>query len=298
MKHLFVTILFLCAVNLNLSAQEVTYDPCGELRVAMLTADRLLFEGKLDEALTKLNKFKNDPEMQNCPEMKDGVVDYKMKEIQKKIAERDGQKPPQQTNTTSTSSLTSYKQCPDGNHPHLIDLGLPSGTKWACCNVDAKNPEDYGGYYAWGETVEKEAYTSQNYQFKKDKKGKKFLSLGSSICGTQYDVAHVKWGGLWQMPTLDQIKELKDKCKHEWTTQNGVEGRKFTGPNGASIFLPAAGYRNGAGLNDSGTYGYYWSGTQNASFEYYAYYLYFSSDNANTFYGDRSYGRSVRPVAR
>ena len=82
MKHLFLTIMFLCAVNLNLSAQ---YDPCGELRVAMYNADRLVFEGKLDEALTKLNKFKNDPEMQNCPDMKDGVVDYKIRDIQEKL---------------------------------------------------------------------------------------------------------------------------------------------------------------------------------------------------------------------
>ena len=193
---------------------------------------------------------------------------------------------------------TSYKTCPDDNHPHLIDLGLPSGTKWACCNVDVKTPEDYGGYYAWGEIATKSKYTSKNYLYKANKKGTEFQDLGASICGTQYDVAHVKWGGSWQLPTKEQIEELLDKCnKGEWTTQNGVEGRKFTGPNGRSIFLPAAGLRDGTGLDGSGSYGDYWSGMQSASYSYPACYLFFNGGLAGCLIYDRFRGRTVRPVA-
>ena len=191
---------------------------------------------------------------------------------------------------------TSYKQCPDGNHPHLIDLGLPSGTKWACCNVDAKTPEDYGGYYAWGETTTKSEYTWKTYKHC-DGDYDSCHDLGSSICGTLYDVAHVKWGGSWQMPTKDQIIELEDKCKHEWTTQNGVKGRKFTGPNSASIFLPATGDRDGTVLYYSGSNGDYWSGTQSTSDSVNAYYLSFGSGTADWYYYNRYGGRTVRPVA-
>lgn len=122
--------------------------------------------------------------------------------------------------------------------------------------------------------------------------------LGSSVCGTQYDVANVKWGGSWQMPTSDQIEELLDKCKSEWTTVKGVSGRRFTGPNGGSIFLPAAGYRDGAALGCRGTYGNYWSGTQTTSSSNDAYYLGFNSGGAYWSSSHREYGRSVRPVSR
>ncbi len=191
-----------------------------------------------------------------------------------------------------------FTRCPDDNHPHLIDLGLPSGTKWACCNVDASKPEDYGGYYAWGETTTKSDYSWSTYKHC-DGSSSSCHDLGSSICGTQYDVAHVKWGGPWQLSTLDQIKELLDKCnKGVWTTQNGVEGRKFTGPNGGSIFLPAAGYRNGTDLDSHGTHGDCLSGTQDSEREGGAYGLGFSSVGAGWGGAYRYYGQSVRPVAR
>ena len=285
MKQFTITLFFLCAFSVHLSAQPVvSYDPCGELRVAMLTADRLVVEGKLDEALAKLNKFKNDPEMQNCPEMKNGVLDFKINDVKERIEKRDGPK------------LPSYKTCPDGNHPHLIDLGLPSGTKWACCNVDASKPEDSGGYYAWGETTTKSDYSWKTYKHC-DGTEKSCHNLGSSICGTQYDVAHVKWGGTWQLPTKEQFEELLDKCnKGEWTTQNGVAGRKFSGPNGASIFLPAAGSRVDTGFNCSGTYGFYRSGTQYTSNSPYS--LNFRSADAYGKGGSRFPGCTVRPVAR
>ena len=94
----------------------------------------------------------------------------------------------------------SYITCPDNHHPHLIDLGLPSGTKWACCNVGADTPEAYGGYYAWGETEEKSTYSWSNYIHCNGSR-ETVHDIGSDIAGTEYDVAHVKWGGSWVMPS-------------------------------------------------------------------------------------------------
>ena len=195
--------------------------------------------------------------------------------------------------------------CPNDNHPHIIDLGLPSGTKWACCNVGATTPEAYGGYYAWCETEEKSTYNWSNYKYWTDNNGdgsvdeNEVTNLGSDIAGTQYDVAHVKWGGSWVMPSLDQIKELVYNCTYSWTTMNGVQGCKFTGPNGSSIFLPAEGYRWNDGLINNGNYGYYWSSTRHPSYSGRAFDLYFTSNSAGWRYNYRLYdGRSVRPVSR
>ena len=191
----------------------------------------------------------------------------------------------------------SYLTCPDDNHPHLIDLGLPSGTKWACCNVGAENPEDYGGYYAWGETEEKDYYSWDTY-IHCDGSPSTCHDLGSDIAGAQYDVAHVKWGGSWVMPSKVQQDELRFNCTYTWTTLNGVSGGQFTGSNGGSIFLPAAGYRWGDNLSDAGSRGYYWSSTQNPSRSNGAYYLYFNSGYASWSGNNRDYGRTVRPVSR
>ena len=149
----------------------------------------------------------------------------------------------------------TLSECPDVNHPHLIDLGLPSGTKWACCNVGASKPESYGGYFAWGETAEKNIYDYDNYIYD---------SYHEEISSTIYDVAHVKWGGSWQLPTLAQFKELKDKCRYEWTSVNGVEGARFIGPSGRSIFLPSAGWKDSEHYfsNIEGAVGYYWLANQ------------------------------------
>ena len=191
--------------------------------------------------------------------------------------------------------VIAYTSCPDSHHPHLIDLGLPSGTKWACCNVGASKPEDYGGYFAWGEITEKSTYTSDNYL---DGKGTSY-DIGKDIAGTQYDAATANWGSPWVMPSLDQMNELKNNCTSEWTTENGVNGRRFTGSNGASIFLPAAGCRWGDELHYAGSYGYCWSSTLSESNTNVAWYLYFYSGNVSTsnYYG-RFRGRSVRPVRK
>jgi hypothetical protein len=184
--------------------------------------------------------------------------------------------------------------CPDSNHPHMIDLGLPSGTKWACCNVGAHAPEEYGNYYAWGETQPKSVYNSDTYAYYNNSTG--WVNIGSDIAGTQYDAATANWGAPWRMPSLEQCKELINNCSSEWTAQNGVKGRKFTGPNGGTVFLPAAGNRWYGELDGAGSDGGYWSSTLYESYQYYAYYLYFGSGNASWGIDYRYCGRSVRPV--
>ena len=174
-----------------------------------------------------------------------------------------------ETGKGDMGGLKTYAKCPDDRHPHLIDLGLPSGTKWSCCNVGASTPEGYGGYYAWGETEEKSVYNWDTYLYY-NKQEKKCIPIGNDISGTKYDVARVKWGAPWRMPTLKEIQELRSNCTREWTQQNGVNGIRATGPNGNSVFLAAAGYPRGEYLGSEGSCGYYWSGTLNSSSEGYA----------------------------
>ena len=178
-----------------------------------------------------------------------------------------------------------------------IDLGLPSGTKWASWNIGASSPEEYGGYYAWGETEEKEYYDWSTY-IHCDGSSENCHNIGDDIAGTKYDVAHVKWGFLWRMPSSEQIEELFMNCKSSFTTQNGVNGQLLTGPNGATIFLPAAGGRWLGGLNYAGSLGYYWSSTRKPNSVSNAYDLSFQSGDwgwgADS--GYRSSGFSVRAV--
>ena len=186
-----------------------------------------------------------------------------------------------------------YLYCPDDNHPHMIDLGLPSGTKWACCNVGATIPEGYGGYYAWGETEGKDLYSNTNYQFDKYS----LQNLGNDIASTQYDVAHMKWGGNWRMPSEDDFHELVDNCRYNVTEKDGVEGGLFiSGINGCRIFLPMA----GNGYDDKIGYGIsaYWSSTQMERGEGYSYPIRLAVYNSNPNIQTGSFwrGHSVRPV--
>lgn len=185
--------------------------------------------------------------------------------------------------------------CPDSHHPHAIDLGLPSGTKWACCNVEAKTPEAYGGYYAWGETSEKSEYTWENYAYYNSSTDN-CVNIGSDIAGTAYDVAHVRMGGSWRMPTLEQQQELINHCTRQWTTQNGINGTLVTGPNGSQLFLPAAGFRWCGVLGYAGEDGDYCSSSFNPSNGYGAFYLFFYSGGWNWGSSGRSDGFSVRAV--
>ena len=147
------------------------------------------------------------------------------------------------------------------NGYEYVELGLPSGIKWATCNIGATKPEEYGGYYAWGETEEKSYYDWDTYKWCNgtyNSLTKYCTDSGSgrvdnkTVLDPEDDVAHIKWGGSWRMPTRDEIKELNDNCTWQWTTLNGVNGYRVTGPNGNSIFLPAAGYCYGTELSCRG----------------------------------------------
>jgi len=187
----------------------------------------------------------------------------------------------------------AYLTCPDDHHPHLIDLGLPSGTKWACCNVGASAPEQYGNYYAWGEIQPKAVYNWDTYQYYNDNTG--IVNIGSDIGGNpNYDAATANWGAPWRMPSIAQMQELLDYTTSTWTTQNGVYGRVFIGPNGGGVFFPAAGLRFDS-ERDVGIFGYYWSSTpsdEDKACDLNIHTTFANLDGINPRYG----GRSVRPV--
>ena len=153
----------------------------------------------------------------------------------------------------------------------MVDLGL--SVCWADCNVGANSPEEYGGYYAWGETEEKAKYDWDTYKFGNVVKYKMKIDQRTCRCikdasktqlDDEDDVAQVKWGNNWRMPTYPEIKELVNECSWEWITVNDVTGYKVTGPNGNSVFLPAAGFYTSSKGNDCSQVhlcsemGYYW----------------------------------------
>ena len=187
-----------------------------------------------------------------------------------------------------------------------VDLGLPSGTLWATCNVGADSPEEYGDYFAWGETVSKDYYDWTTYKWcngsmegiTKYSYGDNGFADFKSELDPEDDVAYVHWGPSWRMPAKAQQDELREHCTWTWTTLNGVNGCLVTGPNGNSIFLPAAGYRwkeilLGVGEDSDGIY---WSRSLNFVLSEVAYCLYFNSDNSGRSCNDRSLGFPVRAV--
>ena len=179
---------------------------------------------------------------------------------------------------------------PTINGYEYVDLGLPSGLKWATCNVGASSPEDYGDYFAWGETSPKAEYTWENSVTG----GEQMSDISGNA---QYDAAAANWGGSWRMPTKDEMQELVDYCEWEWTQVNGVNGSKVIGPNGSCIFLPAAGRRHGSSPSDAGSCGLYWSSTpSDYDDDGYAYYLYFDDGLEHVYSNLRYLGHTVRPI--
>jgi len=192
----------------------------------------------------------------------------------------------------------------EDNHHDYVDLGL--SVKWATCNVGADSPEDYGDYFAWGETQPKSDYRWSTYKWCRGNEDNltKYCtkrSYGKVDNNTQLDLsddaARVNWGGSWRMPTHDELTELRKECKWTWTTQKGVNGYKVTSKtNGRSIFLPAAGYRGGSSLSLAGESGGYWLSSLGVVDPSLARYLYFNSSLVDRNFNGRDYGRSVRPV--
>lgn len=197
----------------------------------------------------------------------------------------------------------------DNSTGDWVDLGLPSGILWATRNVGATSPEDYGDYFAWGETSPKSVYDWSTYRY----------SYCNSGCLTKYcnyssygnngftdnlttlqagdDAATANWGGGARTPTDTEWQELINNTTSQWTTQNGVYGRRFTSSNGRSIFLPAAGCRGDSSLSSAGSCGYYWSSSLDTSYPRFAWGLIFYSDGVRAdYYEYRLYGLSVRPV--
>lgn len=238
-----------------------------------------------------------------------------------------GRKPVRTTQRVTPRPATTIKTCPDNNHPHAIDLGLPSGTKWACCNVGATKPEEYGNYYAWGETEPKAKYNEDTYKWYKKGKwiedeyydeggyyeykytkyctrpeyGYNGFTDGKEELDLEDDAARANWGGEWRMPNEEDFDELLEYTTHRWVKNyngTGVKGYLFTGKNGKRIFLPAAGSRDGTSLDSSGLSGDYWykddTGSPLAARSYR-----FGADSTFNYYDNyfyRFYGQSVRPV--
>ena len=185
------------------------------------------------------------------------------------------------------------------NGHEWVDLGLPSGLKWATCNVGADSPEDYGNYYAWGETTTKSTYTEDNsltYGLNESQLQSQGYIDGSGNLTPSHDAATANWGGSWRMPTKTEMQELIDNCTRTWTTQNGVKGTKMTGPNGNSIFLPAVGYRYGTSFHNDGYSGDYWSSAPDGDDDAYHLNFYSGIESVNVDDIVRSAGFTVRPI--
>lgn len=190
-----------------------------------------------------------------------------------------------------------------------VDLGLPSSTLWATCNVGANSPEEYGDYFAWGETEPKTDYSWSTYKYCKgscDTMTKYCTSSDYGIVDNKTelepsdDAATANWGSEWQMPSLEQCKELYNNnyTTTTWTVMNGIYGRMIvSNSNGNSVFLPAAGWQADAIIDGTGGYGYYWSRSlYTTSGCDHALYLDFASQYIDWASGYRYYGRTIRPV--
>lgn len=194
------------------------------------------------------------------------------------------------------------------NGHEYVDLGLPSGLLWATYNVGAESPEDYGNYFAWGETTPKSKYGWDTYKYgsEYDELTKYCSDIRYSLDGftdnkvvidVSDDAARANWGGGWRMPTDNELYELRTQCTWKWITQNGVKGYKVTSKtNGNSIFLPAAGCRSDTDVGNASSYGYYWSSSLDSNYPDSAYYPYFDSNDVNWRSYYRFYGHPVRAV--
>ena len=211
------------------------------------------------------------------------------------------------TPSKSTAKKPAAKKAVRSSKGVPVDLGLPSGTLWADRNIGANSPEGYGDYFAWGETHPKSVYDWSTYKYCKGTKETMTKYCTDSSYGTvdnktvlepADDAATANWGNSWRMPTHEEQVELNEKCKWTWTTRNSVKGYKVTGPNGKSIFLPAAGFRDDSSVLYVGSCGFYWSASLGESLPCNAWHMTFVSNYRYRYYYSRSDGYSVRAVAR
>ena len=227
----------------------------------------------------------------------------------------------------SDTTWSVYSSCPNGHHPHAIDLGLPSRTMWACHNVGAASPIDEGEFYKWGETEAKTNYQEGIYDYWEETyidgnewsrnailtrgvPGIKILKdLGDEIGGTEYDVAHVKWAGAWRMPTTAQIEELisSDNTTAEWVHERKdgvwITGWRFVSKwNNRKVFLPAAGAYTiaNAGMGKYGTdgEGYYWTSERSVDSKTFSQYVYFNNREQTIGSIIQNSVLSVRPIRK
>ena len=201
--------------------------------------------------------------------------------------------------------IQAFAYSSDNPEHRYVDLGLPSGTLWATCNVGASRPEESGDYFAWGETEPKDVYDWSTYKWCNGSYNTLTKYCNGNNSGTvdnltelypEDDAAYVNWGSSWRMPTDDQLMELSTNCSTNWTTRNGVNGYLFIGLNGKTMFLPAAGYRyvwSGAISDDDG---HYWSRTLDWVYPRIALNIDFNSKNIWHSSNDRCYGSAVRAV--
>lgn len=189
-----------------------------------------------------------------------------------------------------------------------VDLGLPSGLLWATRNVGASSPEDYGDYFAWGETQPKEVYSWSTYRYCYGDYNEFTKYCDDALYGyngftdnltmlqPSDDAATANWGGGARTPTKVEWDELIRHTTSQWTTRNGVNGMLLTSSNGNSLFLPAAGNRWGSSLRDAGSYGDYWSSSLYAGDPRGAWFFYFLSDDQRVGRDYRLIGFTVRAV--
>ncbi|MDE6695527.1 MAG: fibrobacter succinogenes major paralogous domain-containing protein [Muribaculaceae bacterium] len=202
---------------------------------------------------------------------------------------------------TKQPTKTSGPLTGSTNGHDWVDLGLPSGIKWATKNVGATNPEENGDYFSWGETEPKIVYADTNcITYPKDFSSmlrERIVDADGNLT-KEHDAASINWGKEWRTPTDDEFKELVENCKWEFTELNGATGFQATGPNGKSIFIIAAGYRLGAPPYQMGEYGFgdYWSATAVKELNRVSCCFGYSPKT----YGRRCYaryrGRTIRPV--
>ena len=214
-------------------------------------------------------------------------------------------------NTTSntTTTTTGGGSAHSTTSGQWVNLGLPSGLLWYSVNIGATSPGDYGDYYAWGETQTKSVYSWDTYTYVDYDSENDTFTLYKYNTSSSYgtvdnkttlessdDVATQVLGNGARIPSADEWLELLDNTTAEWTAVNGVYGCKFTAANGNSLFLPAAGGRNGSDLDCVGSYGYYWSASLIEDYPYGAWRMFFYSDCQRVGGYYRGYGQSVRAV--